>query len=219
MAKSTGTGQDCVEGMLTASRPSPSEIRLKHLKDMNPTISCTSWHRMPSPLGPLLLTATQRGLSGLFMEGHSAVFRHQPEGASDATPFCGIVGQIEAYFAGSRKVFDLALDLIGSPFQKQVWLELQKIPYGSTLSYGELARRIGNPQASRAVGLANGRNPISIVIPCHRVIGSDGSLTGYGGGLSNKRMLLELEGYGGTKSYAPPLPMASTGHPSMASLH
>ena len=186
---------------------------------MNSTISLGYWHRIPSPLGTLLLTATERGLSGLFMEGHSPLFRPQTKGRPEAARFSETTRQLEAYFKGTRKTFELDLDLIGTPFQKQVWKELHNIPYGTTISYGELACRIGNPQASRAVGLANGRNPVSIIVPCHRVIGADGRLTGYGGGLDNKRALLELEGNRSGTGYAPLLPIASTGQPSMASLH
>jgi methylated-DNA-[protein]-cysteine S-methyltransferase len=102
--------------------------------------------------------------------------------------------QLEEYFSGRRRHFDLPLDLHGTEFQKRCWRELLKIPYGETRSYAEIARAIGNPSAVRAVGLANGQNPIAIIVPCHRVIGSDGSLTGYGGGLDVKRRLLELEG-------------------------
>jgi methylated-DNA-[protein]-cysteine S-methyltransferase len=104
-----------------------------------------------------------------------------------------VIRQLQAYFAGELENFDLAVSPQGTPFQQKVWSELQRIPYGETLSYGELARRIGNPKACRAVGLANGSNPISIVIPCHRVIGSNGKLTGYGGGLPIKEKLLALE--------------------------
>ena len=103
------------------------------------------------------------------------------------------VGQLEAYFSGDLRDFDLPLRLQGTPFQLAVWRALQDIPYGRTISYGELARRVGNPKGSRAVGLANGSNPIAIVVPCHRVIGSNGKLTGYGGGLDNKETLLALE--------------------------
>ncbi|HEY8022769.1 MAG TPA: methylated-DNA--[protein]-cysteine S-methyltransferase [Thermoanaerobaculia bacterium] len=105
-----------------------------------------------------------------------------------------VAAQLAEYFAGRRRDFDLELDPPGTPFQRQVWGELARIPYGATVSYGELARRVGRPNASRAVGAANGANPIPIVLPCHRVIGSDGSLTGYGGGLPIKRALLSLEG-------------------------
>jgi methylated-DNA-[protein]-cysteine S-methyltransferase len=102
-------------------------------------------------------------------------------------------GQLAAYFAGELTSFDIALTMDGSRFQRAVWNGLREIPYGRTISYGELARRIGQPSASRAVGLANGRNPIAIVVPCHRVIGANGSLTGYGGGIDRKRFLLSLE--------------------------
>mgnify|MGYP000918289053 CR=1 FL=1 len=186
---------------------------------MNISACILYWHRIPSPLGYLLLTATAKGLSGLFMEGHSSSVRPKPDGKPDPAAFREAADQLEGYFAGSRREFRLAIDLVGTPFQKQVWRELQEIPYGTTVTYGQLAKRIGNPQASRAVGLANGRNPLSIIVPCHRVIGADGSLTGYGGGLPNKRALLELEGSASDMLYAPLLPMASTGHPSMASLH
>jgi methylated-DNA-[protein]-cysteine S-methyltransferase len=104
-----------------------------------------------------------------------------------------VVAQLEAYFRGERRVFDLPLALRGTPFQLRVWAELLRIPYGATISYGELARQLGDPNLTRAVGAANGANPVSIIVPCHRVIGADGSLTGYGGGLEMKRRLLALE--------------------------
>ncbi len=115
------------------------------------------------------------------------------EWREDATGFHEAIRQLRAYFAGELETFDLLLAPEGTPFQQRVWGELLKIPYGNTTSYGELAKRIGNPKASRAVGLANGSNPIPIVIPCHRVIGSNGKLTGYGGGLPIKEKLLALE--------------------------
>ena len=107
--------------------------------------------------------------------------------------FTPVIGQLEEYFAGRRRYFELALRPEGSQFQRAVWTELRSIPYGETISYKDLARRVGKPQAFRAVGAANGANPIPIIIPCHRVIGNDGSLTGFGGGLPLKRRLLELE--------------------------
>lgn len=153
----------------------------------------TSWRRLPSPLGDLLLTATPHGLSGLFLcLGHSNV-GVRPEWVSDPAAFTDIARQLEEYFAGERREFDVPLDLHGTPFQMKVWRELCRIPHGTTLSYGQLAQRIGQPKASRAVGLANGRNPVSIIVPCHRVIGANGTLTGYGGGLQNKQALLDLE--------------------------
>ena len=123
--------------------------------------------------------------------------RHPVEPAGDwrrtEEPFRDAVSQLDAYFAGERREFDLALAPEGTSFQRLVWSALTRIPYGETVSYAELARRLGRPFATRAVGAANGRNPIPIIIPCHRVIGSDGSLTGYGGGLTIKRRLLDLE--------------------------
>ena len=107
--------------------------------------------------------------------------------------FSKVLDQLDAYFNGNLKTFDLDLDIQGTEFQKSVWQELLKIPYGETIHYGEMAERIGNPNACRAVGMANGKNPISIIIPCHRVIGKDGSLTGFGGGMDVKKKLLELE--------------------------
>ena len=153
---------------------------------------------MQSPIGLLQLCGTDKGLTGIYMEDH----RHGPEERArsgwtrDDALFADAVDQLGAYFAGQRKSFDLLLDrdaLAGTPFQRRVWRELERIPYSVTISYGELARRIGQPTAVRAVGLANGRNPISIVVPCHRVIGANGTLTGYGGGLERKRWLLDLE--------------------------
>ncbi|HEY9758366.1 MAG TPA: methylated-DNA--[protein]-cysteine S-methyltransferase [Oculatellaceae cyanobacterium] len=113
----------------------------------------------------------------------------------DVMPFAQAKQQLAKYFAKELEDFNLPLNLIGTDFQKSVWHQLLNIPYGTVISYGELARRLGNPKAMRAVGLANGRNPISIIVPCHRVIGADGSLTGYGGGIPRKRALLSLEGF------------------------
>ncbi|MGI5531309.1 methylated-DNA--[protein]-cysteine S-methyltransferase [Streptomyces syringium] len=146
-----------------------------------------------SPYGPLTLVATDGLLSGVYMTDH----RHQPPvetfGERDGTPFPEVVRQLEAYFTGASTTFDLPLHQDGTAFQRRVWDGLQQIAFGETLSYGELAELIGAPGASRAVGLANGKNPISIIVPCHRVIGANGSLTGYGGGLDRKRRLLDFE--------------------------
>ncbi|HUZ55390.1 MAG TPA: methylated-DNA--[protein]-cysteine S-methyltransferase [Streptosporangiaceae bacterium] len=150
-----------------------------------------------SPIGPLTLIAQDGRLAGVNME----VTRYEPDAAAlgaavrcEADPvLAAAAGQLRAYFSGELTSFDLPLTLEGTGFQRTVWEGLQAIPYGETISYGELARRIGQPSASRAVGLANGRNPVAIVIPCHRVIGADGSLTGYGGGMDRKRFLLGLE--------------------------
>jgi methylated-DNA-[protein]-cysteine S-methyltransferase len=150
---------------------------------------------LESPIGRLLLTSDGSALTGLYMEP-SRKAQSTDGWAEDARvgPLSATVRQLTEYFAGTRREFDLPLRLQGTSFQTRVWHELGEIPYGQTWSYGQLARRIANPSASRAVGLANGRNPISIVVPCHRVIGADGSLTGYGGGLERKRWLLAHEG-------------------------
>lgn len=142
-----------------------------------------------TPVGPLLLTTADGALTGLHFEAGPG-----PGERSDDDPVLATAAaQLEAYFAGSLRDFDLPLAPEGTAFQRSVWEQLRLIPYGETVSYGELARRLGSPSASRAVGLANGRNPIAIVVPCHRVIGADGSLTGFGGGMAAKRTLLDLE--------------------------
>ncbi|MDQ1536444.1 MAG: methylated-DNA-[protein]-cysteine S-methyltransferase [Actinomycetota bacterium] len=151
-----------------------------------------------SAVGILTLVADDGAIVGLYMNAQ----RHRPDdlalGETDqqgrvAEPFKAAADQLDAYFAGTLTRFTLPLAPRGSDFQQRVWAALQDIPYGETESYGELAERIGSPGAARAVGLANGRNPIGIVIPCHRVVGSQGNLTGYGGGLERKKQLLDLE--------------------------
>jgi methylated-DNA-[protein]-cysteine S-methyltransferase len=156
----------------------------------------TTFHTtFESPAGPLLLMSDGQSLTGL----HTDSDKHRPAMRPDwirdetAVPFEEVIAQLRAYFEGRVTEFDLPLAPHGSEFQLRVWRELRGIPYGETISYAELARRIGRPQASRAVGHANARNPISIIVPCHRVIGADKSLTGYAGGLERKRMLLEHE--------------------------
>jgi methylated-DNA-[protein]-cysteine S-methyltransferase len=146
-----------------------------------------------SPIGELTLASDGEALIGLYMTDQ----RHRPElptadGDDDAV-LAAAREQLAEYFAGERREFDLPLKPAGTPFQRAVWEALQAIPYGETAGYGELANRLGRPGAARAVGLANGRNPIAIVVPCHRVLGAAGALTGYGGGLERKRYLLELE--------------------------
>lgn len=147
-----------------------------------------------SPYGPLTLVATDNALSGLYMTEQ----RHRPPeetfGDRDAGPFGETISQLEAYFAGELTEFDLPMRLDGTPFQRTVWQQLQLIPYGETRTYGQLAEALGKPNASRAVGLANGKNPIGVIVPCHRVIGAGGALTGYGGGLDRKQRLLAFEG-------------------------
>ncbi|GHE68377.1 methylated-DNA--protein-cysteine methyltransferase [Streptomyces longispororuber] len=146
-----------------------------------------------SPYEPLTLVATDGTLSGVYMTGQ----RHRPAeetfGDRDPEGFAEAIEQLDAYFAGDLKEFDLPLRLDGTPFQRSVWQQLLSIPYGHTRTYGELAAALGKPAASRAVGLANGKNPISVIVPCHRVIGTGGGLTGYGGGVDRKRRLLEFE--------------------------
>ncbi|MFF7278270.1 methylated-DNA--[protein]-cysteine S-methyltransferase [Streptomyces griseorubiginosus] len=146
-----------------------------------------------SPYGPLTLVAEDGVLCGLYMTDQ----RHRPPqesfGTPDDEPFGEAEEQLEAYFAGELKEFTLELRLHGTPFQRTVWDQLRRIPYGETRGYGELADALGNPKASRAVGLANGKNPIGIIVPCHRVVGANGSLTGYGGGLERKQRLLDFE--------------------------
>ncbi len=146
-----------------------------------------------SPIGRLRLTGDGAAITGVFMESerHDSI---QARGAvRDAAPLREAQRQLEEYFAGERREFSLELAAAGTDFQRQVWQALREIPYGVTASYGDIAKRIRNPNAVRAVGLANGRNPISIIVPCHRVIGANGSLTGYGGGLERKSFLLALE--------------------------
>jgi len=156
-------------------------------------MTVTSYTQIESPLGPLLLVADDAGLRQiLFVNGRHPA-RLQSSWKEDRAAFSEAISQLHAYFTGERENFDLQLAPEGTPFQLAVWHRLCDIPYGETISYGELATRIGNPKASRAVGLANGSNPIPIVIPCHRVIGSNGKLTGYGGGLPIKEKLLALE--------------------------
>jgi len=148
---------------------------------------------MPSPIGELLLLSDGDRLTGLHMQKQAHWSGMQPHWRRDDSCVHEARTQLRAYFAEELKSFELPLDLQGTDFQKRVWNELLQIPYGETISYGELARRIAQPNASRAVGLANGRNPVSIVVPCHRVVGANGTLTGYGGGLPRKRWLLDHE--------------------------
>ncbi|MFN6553357.1 methylated-DNA--[protein]-cysteine S-methyltransferase [Mycolicibacterium septicum] len=150
------------------------------------------YRTMDSPVGLLTLAGRDGKLMHLRMVDQT--YEPSREGwEADDTAFSDAADQLSAYFAGERTEFDLELDMVGTQFQRRVWEALQTIPYGETCSYGEIARQIGSPSASRAVGLANGHNPIGIIVPCHRVIGANGSLTGYGGGLDRKRALLELE--------------------------
>jgi methylated-DNA-[protein]-cysteine S-methyltransferase len=159
-----------------------------------PTRTETLLHTtVESPIGPLLLLGHGEALRGLYMQAGRKPVRVSSAWREASEPFADARTQLEEYFAGERASFDLPLAAEGSEFERRVWSALEEIPYGETQSYGQVAERIGAPGAARGVGLANGRNPISIVVPCHRVIGANGTLTGYGGGLERKRFLLELE--------------------------
>lgn len=153
----------------------------------------TLYSVLESPIGELLLTGDGASLSGIWMQSQRHDWPRLRSGRRDDAAFAATRAQLAAYFAGERTTFELPLAAHGTPFQHRVWDALCAIPYGATTSYGELARRIGQSGAARAVGLANGSNPLPIVVPCHRVIGADGSLTGFGGGLERKRWLLAHE--------------------------
>ncbi|NYH53506.1 MULTISPECIES: methylated-DNA--[protein]-cysteine S-methyltransferase [Nocardiopsis] len=154
----------------------------------------TRYTMMGSPVGELVLFGDGEALGGVLTAGKDDRTRGFPKDwVSDPEPFTEAVRQLEAYFAGELREFDLPLAPAGTEWQLRVWAALTTIPHGETASYGELAAELGRPTASRAVGMANGRNPISIIVPCHRVIGADGSLTGYAGGLDRKQFLLGLE--------------------------
>ena len=153
-----------------------------------------SYAVLESPIGPLLLSGTDEGLAEIEFPRGGRAAPPRPGWREDPDALAEPLRQLTAYFAGERRTFALALAPRGTPFQLAVWRELERIPFGETISYAELARRVGRPRAVRAVGAANGRNPLPVVVPCHRVIGSDGRLTGYAGGLELKRRLLALEG-------------------------
>ena len=161
---------------------------------MPDTSACTAQTTIATPLGKLLLARTATGLAGVWFEGQ----KHHPAPLGAAhRPHDALLRraaeQLLAYFAGGALEFDVPLDLRGTPFQRSVWQALLAIPGGETRSYGEIAKALGTPSAVRAVGAAVGRNPVSVIVPCHRVVGSDGSLTGYAGGVDRKRALLVLE--------------------------
>jgi methylated-DNA-[protein]-cysteine S-methyltransferase len=151
--------------------------------------------RVESPLGRIMLTCEGGSLTGLYLDGQ----KYEPQPGADWTRddslplFGAVAGQLEEYFSGARTRFELPVAPVGTPFQREVWACLEDIPYGARVSYGDVASAVGRPSAVRAVGGAIGHNPVSIIIPCHRVVGSDGALTGYAGGLERKNALLELE--------------------------
>jgi methylated-DNA-[protein]-cysteine S-methyltransferase len=164
----------------------------------------TSMHTtVDSPLGDLTLVALDGVLSGVYFPGHWYPPATEALGIRSASGFEHPAQQLAEYFAGARRSFDLATSTSGDGFQQRVWGLIGEIPYGETSTYGELARELGDPSLARAVGAAVGRNPLSVILPCHRVIGKDGSLTGYAGGLERKRFLLELEGAAGVVGGAP----------------
>lgn len=155
------------------------------------TMTCYSY--VDSPLGELLVLGDGQFVTGLYLPNHKGWGGTDTKWQRSDSSFAEIRDQLAEYFAGDRQSFDVPIKAVGSPFQQRVWQELARIPFGMTITYAQLAERIGNPAASRAVGNANGRNPISIVVPCHRVIGGNGKLTGYAGGLDKKRWLLNWE--------------------------
>jgi methylated-DNA-[protein]-cysteine S-methyltransferase len=170
-----------------------------------------SYSILESPIGELRLTAEGGVITGVWMLDPEDSVDPGAGWVRDDAPLAEARTQLQAYFAGDRTDFDLPLAPRGTAFQLRVWEGLRTIPFGETISYAELARRIGDPRAVRAVGAANGRNPLPIILPCHRVIGADGSLTGYGGGLPRKRILLELEGSLDSAAAAPQLSLPEFG--------
>lgn len=161
---------------------------------MNERAVAVYWCETDSPVGRLLLAGSADALQRVHFQAGPQPLRAPHGWRHEPAPFAAPLAQLGEYFAGERHTFDLPLAPAGTPFQLAVWAALRTIPYGETVSYGELAQRLRRPNGARAVGLANGTNPLPIIVPCHRVIGADGSLTGFGGGLSIKRALLSLEG-------------------------
>lgn len=164
------------------------------MRESTPSDAAIQYLIHPSALGALVLATTARGLCGVYFEQHKYfsgpdAWQRNP----DHPTLTAAARQLDAYFAGALTRFDLPLDLLGTPFQRSVWQQLLDMEYGETASYGTHAARVGKPQAVRAVGTAIGRNPVSIIVPCHRVVGKDGGLNGYAGGLDRKRFLLALE--------------------------
>ena len=162
------------------------------------------YQKYQSPIGELVLLASQAGLVGIALDAESPTLAKYPQRTEKTRHplLTGVRKQLDEYFKGKRKKFDLKLDLRGTEFQMAAWNALAKIPYGKTASYGEQAAKIGNPKAVRAIGRANGLNPLPIVLPCHRVIGSDGSLTGYASGVEVKKALIDFEAAGGAAKFS-----------------
>ncbi|NLU73111.1 methylated-DNA--[protein]-cysteine S-methyltransferase [Streptomyces sp. HNM0575] len=192
-AHSRGTGGTGAEGSTEATRPTPVTPVIP-VTPVTPVTGTLRHTVVDSPLGVLTLVADGEALTGVYFENHLRGPSPGAIGPRDPTGFDEAERQLREYFAGERRRFDLPLAPRGEPFQQSVWRLLREIPYGETRSYGLLARELGDPALAQAVGAANGRNPLSVIVPCHRVVGADGSLTGYAGGLERKRLLLELEG-------------------------
>jgi methylated-DNA-[protein]-cysteine S-methyltransferase len=163
-----------------------------------------AYDQFDTPHGTMLIAATEKGLAGVYFKGQK-YFPKKPGWQRDARhPVLRQARrELMEYFAGKRKRFDVALDPQGTPFQRSVWKSIAKVDFGRTITYGELAQRAGHPGSARAAGAATGRNPLSVIVPCHRIMGSDGSLTGYAGGLNRKRALLALEGAGRERQTSP----------------
>ena len=177
-----------------APNPAPCHNTQHNLsRSLPPRSTVMQYCVINSPVGKLLLAADDGALKLISFQDGTQPTTVNPNWEYDESPFRDAIDQLNAYFAGELKTFTIKLKPEGTDFQQRVWQQLRSIPYGQTTSYGQIAKAIGNPQASRAVGAANGKNPISIVVPCHRVIGSSGSLVGFGGGLSIKETLLSLE--------------------------
>lgn len=157
-------------------------------------MTTTCYSDIDSPLGPLFVQGDGHSVTGLFLPQHKGWRGPGASWQRSDAAFHSVREQLAKYFAGERQHFDVPVKLAGTRFQLQVWQELLRIPFGTTITYAQLAQRVGNPTATRAVGNANGRNPISIIVPCHRVIGANGKLTGYAGGIDNKQWLLAWEG-------------------------
>lgn len=185
--------ETCYESPLASTEASRLRRHPSPALAFRPAKPARYFTEIPSPIGRLQLRGAGDALTALYMENHRHELPQPAEAKSDAAPFRDAIAQLAEYFAGERREFSLPLAAEGTDFQRNVWRGLAAIPYGATRSYGQLASAIGRPHAVRAVGLANGRNPISIIVPCHRVIGANGTLTGYGGGMERKRFLLDLE--------------------------
>lgn len=190
----TYTDQDALPLDLPEATEPAAPPRMTSVRFREPIPGSTRYTTVDSPLGELLLFGDGEALAGVSTPPKDGSPHHIGERwVADKAPFTEVKRQLAAYFAGELREFDLPLAPAGTPWQLRVWRALTTIPYGETAGYGELAEELGRPTASRAVGAANGRNPISVIVPCHRVIGANGSLTGYAGGLERKKKLLNLE--------------------------